>query len=420
MKTIEIPGSKSYTNRALLIAALAKGKTILKKVLVSDDTTYMIQALRACGVAIVEHDDSLVVYGGKIKAPKDNLFVGNAGTAMRFLTTFASLVPGRTVITGSKRMHERPIQDLLDGLSQLGVNATSQKKNRCPPVVVDHDFDGGKCIMNGSNSSQYFSSILLSAPYAKKDVEIDVKGELASKPYIDVTIEIMKNFGVKVVNKNYKKFIVKHNQKYKARSYTIEGDASNASYFLAAGAIMGKPVRVTNINSQSKQGDIHFADVLRKMGCTIKKGKNWIEVRGEKLKAITIDMNAMPDIVQTLSIVALFAKGTTKIKNVPNLRIKETDRIHALATELRKIGAQVKENKDGLEITPGIFHGASIDTYDDHRMAMSFAIAGLKINHMSIQNPFCVRKSFPNFWEIFETLLDKPPMYCTSAEFRMK
>jgi len=404
MKTVEIPGSKSYTNRALLIAALADGITVLRRVLMSDDTIYMIRALKQFGLRIEEKEDSLIVNGGHFHAPKKVINVGNAGTTMRFLATFSSLAEGKVTITGSKRMQERPIQDLLDGLFQLGVNAYSKKGNGCPPVIIEGRLEGGKCSMNGEKSSQYFTSILMCAPYAQRGVEIEVAGDLASKPYIDVTIDIMKDFGVKVVNDNYKRFIVKGSQEYRPREYFIEGDASNASYFLAAGAVSGKGVRVANINPNSKQGDIKFASVLEKMGCKITYRKDWIEAEGRELKGIDIDMNAMPDVVQTLAVVALFAKGPTRIRNVPNLRIKETDRIKALAIELRRIGAKVKEFEDGIEITPGKYHGAAIETYDDHRMAMSFAVAKLKIPGIKIKNPRCVRKSFPDFWVRFAKL----------------
>lgn len=404
MKTVEIPGSKSCTNRALVIAALADGISVLRKVLVSDDTVYMVNALKQFGIRIEEKGDSLIVRGGHFHAPKKVINVGNAGTTMRFLATFASLAEGKTTITGSKRMQERPIQDLLDGLRQLGVNACSKKKNGCPPIVIEGNLKGGKCRISGNKSSQYFTSILMCAPYAERDVEIEVSGDLTSKPYIDVTIGIMENFGVKVINENYKKFVVRKNQKYQPGEYTIEGDASNASYFLAAGAVLGEGVRAANINPMSNQGDIKFAGVLEKMGCVVKYGKDWIEVKGGELHGIDIDMNSMPDVVQTLAVVALFAKGKTRIRNVPNLRIKETDRIKALAIELRRVGAKVKEFEDGLEITPGEYKAASIETYSDHRMAMSFAVAQLKIPGLKIKNPRCVRKSFPDFWVRFAKL----------------
>ncbi|MFC1768134.1 3-phosphoshikimate 1-carboxyvinyltransferase [Nanoarchaeota archaeon] len=398
MKTVEIPGSKSYTNRALIIAALAKGTTKLNKVLLSDDTILMMAALKQFGVSIQEKGNTIIVNGGTLKNPKKILNAGAAGTTMRFLTSLATLVEGKVTITGNTRMQKRPIQDLLDGLNQLGVNAYSKKNNSCPPVVVEGTLVGGNTQMNGDKSSQYFTSILMCAPYAERDVEIEVIGDLASKPYIDITIDIMKKFGVVVENKDYQKFIVRNGQTYSPCEYNIEGDASNASYFLGAGAVTGEKIRVTNVNPESKQGDIKFSKVLEQMGCSVFYGKDFIEVKGGDLKGIDVDMNHIPDVVQTLGVVALFAKGKTKVRNVPNLRIKETDRINALATELRKLGGKVKEFKDGLEITPGVLKAAEIDTYEDHRMAMSFAIATLKIKGVKIKDPLCVRKSFPDFW----------------------
>jgi|TARA_Y100000310_G_scaffold22431_1_gene21526 3-phosphoshikimate 1-carboxyvinyltransferase len=401
---VEIPGSKSYTNRALLVSALANGKSIIRNPLISDDTKYMISALREFGIKIIRKINYFEVYGtsGKIKTPKKGIFVRNTGTAMRFLTGFASLAKGRVILTGDKSMQKRPIQDLLSGLKKLGVNTRS--KNKCPPVTINGgNFIGGKTNLQGAKSSQYLSSILMAAPYAKNNVEVDVVN-LTSKPYIDVTLDVMKEFGVKVINKNYRKFIVKINQKYKAKKYAVEGDASSASYFFGAAAITKGKVKVKNINPKSVQGDVHFADVLEKMGCKVKKGKNFIELKGGNLRGVSVDMNNMPDTVQTLGVVACFAKGNTIITNIGNLRKKETDRIKALATELRKIGAKVRELKGGLLIKPNKLHGAEIKTYNDHRMAMSFAIAGLRINDIKIQNPDCVAKSFPNFWEKFEEL----------------
>jgi 3-phosphoshikimate 1-carboxyvinyltransferase len=364
----------------------------------------MISALREFGIKIIRKINYFEVYGtsGKIKTPKKGIFVRNTGTAMRFLTGFASLAKGRVILTGDKSMQKRPIQDLLSGLKKLGVNTRS--KNKCPPVTINGgNFIGGKTNLQGAKSSQYLSSILMAAPYAKNNVEVDVVN-LTSKPYIDVTLDVMKEFGVKVINKNYRKFIVKINQKYKAKKYAVEGDASSASYFFGAAAITKGKVKVKNINPKSVQGDVHFADVLEKMGCKVKKGKNFIELKGGNLRGVGVDMNNMPDTVQTLGVVACFAKGNTIITNIGNLRKKETDRIKALATELRKIGAKVRELKGGLLIKPNKLHGAEIKTYNDHRMAMSFAIAGLRINDIKIQNPDCVAKSFPNFWEKFEEL----------------
>ena len=405
---VEAPPSKSYTQRALIIAALAKGKSVIKNTLFSDDTLYMISALKQFGVKIEKKGNNLVVQGtnGNLKPPKNKIFVGNAGTAMRFIASLASLINGETIITGDKRMQQRPIQDLLNALQQLGVK--SESDNNCPPVkIYGGTFNGGSVKLKGGISSQYLSSILMCAPYAKKNVIINIIGNLTSRPYIDITLDIMKNFGVYVKNLNYKKFVIKCSKKYTAKNYRIEGDASNASYFFAAAAVTKGRIMVKNINPNSKQGDIKFVDILKKMGCGVRKGKDFIEVRGSSLKSIDINMNNMPDIVPTLAVTSLFADSTTIIRNVPNLRLKESDRLKALAFELRKIGANVEEMQDGLKIKRKRLQKAIIETYNDHRMAMSFAVAGLAINGIRIKNPACIDKSFPDFWRKFNEMYKK-------------
>ena len=405
---IEAPPSKSYTQRALVIAALANGRSMIKNPLFSDDTSHMISALKEFGVRIERKGSSLFVYGtnGKLKHPKSRIFAGNAGTTMRFITTFASLAGGASVITGDKRMQQRPINDLLDALRQLGVK--SESSSGCPPVkIYGGNFIGGAAKLKGSISSQYLSSILMVAPYAKKDVTISIAGDLASKPYVDITIDVMKNFGVDIKNANYKKFIIKNTKKYKSGNYVVDGDASSASYFFAAAAVTKGRIMVKNINPKSKQGDIKFVDILKRMGCGVRKGNSFIEVQGRVLKGIDVDMNDMPDAVPTLAVTSLFADSATTIRNVPNLRHKETDRLRALAFELRKIGANVEEMQDGLKIKRRRLQKAIIETYNDHRMAMSFAIAGLVINGVRIKNPSCVNKSFPDFWKKFDELYKK-------------
>ncbi|HIH42810.1 TPA: 3-phosphoshikimate 1-carboxyvinyltransferase [Candidatus Woesearchaeota archaeon] len=434
-KTISVPGSKSYTNRALLVAALAEGKSVIRNPLFSDDTKYMIDALKQLGVKIVVNnikkkntnaakEGSITVYGtsGKLKAPKKEIFVGNAGTAMRFLSAASTLADGKVVLTGEPRMLERPIDDLVDALKQLGVKASA--KNNCPPVTVFGNnknkagaskFLGGKCRINGAKSSQFLSALLMIAPFAEHDVEIEIVGELASKPFVDITIDVMHRFGVEVENTNYKKFKIKTGQWYDAHNYVIEGDASNTSYFFGIAAVTGRKIRVENINPKTVQGDIKFVNLLQEMGCEVlfgdNKESNFIEVEGPKnnLKAIDVDMNSMPDVVQTLAVVALFANGITRIRNVSNLRIKETDRLHAMATELRKLGGDVEELESGLEIKGcgedlKRLHCAEINTYNDHRMAMCFAIAAFKIPGIKILNPSCVNKTFPEYWEKLKQL----------------
>lgn len=403
----KVPSSKSYSNRVLLIAALADGESRIYDCLQCDDTRYMIDALKGFGIDINENEEGITILGcnGAPETPKQNIFTGNAGTTMRFLCSFAALCPGETVLDGNRRMQQRPIKDLMDGLSMLGVDVVSLNENGCPPIKVNGGgIKGGETRMNGNNSSQYFTSLLLSAPYAKSDVTINVNGELTSKPYIDLTLHLMKTFGVHVENNSYSSFNVKQGKGYKSADYTVEADASSAAYFFAAAAITGGKVRIENINPETLQGDIKFTDVLNKMGCTINKGNDYLEVEGGELRGVDIDMNKMPDAVQTLAVTALFAKGETRITGVANLKIKETDRIKALVTELSRLGGDVSELKDGLVITPGKLHAAEIETYDDHRMAMSFALAGLKIPGVKIRDPECVSKSFPGYFEKLQSL----------------
>ncbi|MEK6983299.1 MAG: 3-phosphoshikimate 1-carboxyvinyltransferase [Nanoarchaeota archaeon] len=405
---IEAPPSKSYTQRAMLIASLASGKSVLKNPLFSDDTKYMISALRQFGVKIEKRSDCLVVHGtdGCLLQPKNKIFVGNAGTAMRFTTTLASLPKGETIVTGDKRMRQRPIQDLIDALRQLGVKCESN--DGFPPVkIYGGSFIGGIIKLKSEISSQFLTSLLMCAPYARKDIVVEVTDGLVSKPYIDITLDVMKNFGVNVKNLDYKKFVINNNKKYKARNYKIEGDASNASYFFAAAAITKGKVRVKNINPKSKQGDLRFIQILKRMGCSVKNGNDFVEVRGHSLRSVDVDMNELPDVVPTLAVTSLFADSTTTIRNAANLRFKETDRLKALAFELRKIGANVEELRDGLKIKRRKLSRAIIETYKDHRMAMSFAVAGLAINGVKIKNPNCVNKSFPDFWEKFKELYKK-------------
>ena len=405
---VTVPSSKSYSNRALLIAALADGESHIYNCLKCEDTRYMISALNSHNINIVEDKTKVTVHGcnGFPGTSGKNIFVGNAGTTMRFLCSFAALCLGETIIDGSWRMRQRPLNDLIDGLSPLGVEIISQNENGCPPVKIKGGgIDGGETEMNGDKSSQYFTSILMSSPYAKKDVLIKVNGELTSRPYIDLTIDLMRIFGVNVENNSYSSFFIKSGNGYKAREYTIESDMTSATYFFAAAAITGGKVKVKNINISTMQGDIKFVDILKKMGCIVLKGENFIEVEGGGLTGINVNMNEMPDAVQTLAVTSLFAKGETRITGVSNLRIKETDRIKALATELSRLGAQVRELDDGLVIIPGKLQAAEIVTYDDHRMAMSFALAGLKIHGIRIKNPGCVNKSFPDFFKKLESLV---------------
>lgn len=412
---VEIPGSKSYTQRAFLIASLAEGESNLANILTSEDTEHMIEALRKFGVRI-EIDGSSANITGKeprdMKKYSDIIEVGNAGTAMRFLTSFCSLGIGKITLDGNERMRQRPIGDLVDALENLIIGRirteerqTDKGIEKFPPVHVDsYGLAGGRTSLNGGTSSQYLSSILMVAPYAAMSTTVNIVGELTSKPYVDMTMQVMGDFGVRVFNDDYTIFFVESGQRYKPREYRIESDASNASYFMAAAAITGGRVKINKMNPDSKQGDIKFTGKLEEMGCRVEKGPGFIEVYGpEKLRAIEADMNSMPDVVQTLAVLAAVADGTTRIRNIGNLKVKETDRIAALETELRKAGIRVESTVDSITVYGGTPAKADIDTYKDHRMAMSFAVLGLH-TPMVIQNPECVKKSFPDFWERFERI----------------
>lgn len=401
---VEIPGSKSFTNRALLIAALARGISRLRRPLYSDDTQYMMAALRSLGLSISEEKrgDLLVICGGaaQFAVKTGDFYVGNAGTAMRFLTAALCLGEGDYRLDGNARMRERPIQDLLDGLTQLGCRVFSETGNGCPPLRIEaRGMHGGECRIPGTRSSQFFSALLMAAPYARAPVTITVLDELVSRPYIDITLQVMKTFGVPVENQGYQRFHVPSGRTYQGLDYDIEPDASNACYYWAAAAIAGGPVRVHGLSKTSAQGDVRFAEVLAQMGCQVSYDPQGIEVRGGNLRAGDFDLKDMPDTAQTLAVVALFAQGTTTLRNLQTLRIKETDRVAALATELAKLGAVVEEGPDFLRLTPGKPRGARINTYEDHRMAMSFALAGARIPGVVILNPGCVSKTYPSYFE---------------------
>ncbi len=404
---IAIPGSKSYTHRALILSSLADGGSLLIHALRCEDTERTAQALLKFGVEIFWEGDDVRVLGtgGRYKTSEDRIDVGNSGTSMRFLTALAALRKGITLLDGNERMRKRPIGELLKGLRELGVRAYSQKGNDCPPVVMESEgLKGGTARIRGEESSQFLSGLLMVAPYAQNDVNIEVTGSLASRPYIDITLDVMSAFGVKIPSQGYSSFSVKAGQRYLPKEYRIEGDASNASYFFSAAAVCRGRVKVNNLNPTTFQGDIQFLDILERVGCCVNRGSDWVEVLGGELHGTEIDMNEMPDLVPTLAVTAAFARGKTVIQNIRHLRFKESDRIHALAEELSKMGIRVNEREDGLEIEGGKPHGAEIETYDDHRMAMSFAIAGLAVPGIRIKGEGCVDKSFPGFWETWRKL----------------
>jgi 3-phosphoshikimate 1-carboxyvinyltransferase len=404
---VTIPGSKSYTHRALILSSLADGESILINALRCEDTEHTTRALMKFGVEVFWGRDRVRVLGkgGRFEGTDDGINVGHSGTSMRFLTALASLKKGTTLLDGSERLRERPMGELLNGLGELGVKAYSQKGNDCPPVIVDSQgLKGGTARIKGRESSQFVSGLLMVAPYALRDVHIEVTSPLSSKPYVDITRDVMSAFGVEIQNQGSSSFFVKAGQRYLPQQYRIEGDVSNASNFFSAAAVCGGRVKVKDLNPVSIQGDIGFLEILERMGCRVTRGSDWIEVLGGELHGIEIDMNEVPDLVPTLAVTAAFAQGKTVIRNIGHLRLKESDRIHALAVELSKMGIRVKEEEDGLEIEGGNPYGAEIETYDDHRMAMSFAIAGLAVPGVKIKGERCVDKSFPGFWKTLQKL----------------
>jgi len=404
---VGIPGSKSYTHRGLVVSALADGESLLINPLRCEDTEYTVRALERLGISIFWEEDCLHVEGkgGKLKATEERIFVGNSGSSMRFLTALSALKEGRTLLDGSERMRKRPIADLLGGLRALGVRAHSKEKDGYPPVIIHSEgLKGGTAKIRSEESSQFLSALLMVAPYAQRDVCIEIDGHLSSKPYVDITLDVMAAFGVKIQREAYHSFFVQAGQRYLPQKYQIEGDASHASYFFSAAAVTCGKVRVKNFCSTSIQGDAGFLNILKKMGCDIIRGDGWAEVQGGELRGIEVDMNEIPDLVPTLAVTAAFARGETMIKNIGHLRLKESDRIRALAGELVRMGICVEEGEDCLKIEGGEPRGAEIETYNDHRLAMSFAIAGLGVSGIKIKGERCVDKSFPGFWKTFEGL----------------
>lgn len=404
---VNLPGSKSVSNRALLLAALATGTTRLANLLDSDDIRHMLNGLKQLGVNYKLSEDKTVceVEGlGRAFSPNDSLelYLGNAGTAMRPLAAALCLGGGEFVLTGEPRMKERPIGHLVDALRGAGANITYLENENYPPLkIIGTGLKGGEVEIDGSISSQFLTAFLMAAPLAQADTVIRIKGDLVSKPYIDITLHIMAQFGVEVENRNYQEFVVRGKQIYVSPGeLLVEGDASSASYFLAAAAIKGGEVKVTGIGKKSIQGDIKFADALAAMGADIEWGDDYVIARCGDLSAVDMDFNHIPDAAMTIATTALFAKGTTSIRNVYNWRVKETDRLAAMATELRKVGAEVEEGDDYITIVPPTtLQHAAIDTYDDHRMAMCFSLVALSDTPVTINDPKCTSKTFPDYFD---------------------
>ena len=444
--TVRVPGSKSLTNRALLVAALAEGTTTLANALSSDDSRYFADSLKRLGFSLEISDPQSLIsihgLGGHIPASRAELFVGNAGTAARFLTAMLTLGQGEYTLDGDARMRERPIGDLLAALNQLGANVEpvltsppspdplGQERGEpkvedpakggaggevCPPVrVIASGLPGGRATVAGDVSSQFLSGLLMVAPYAQSPVELIVEGGLNSKPYVDMTLAVMADFGATVERDEYERFHIRPQHYHAIPEYAIESDASAASYFFAASAICGGMVRVLNISRRSKQGDVAFLDVLAAMGCTIAEGKDWIEVTGPRepheLIGVNVDMRDFPDTAQTLAAIAPFATSPTTIRGIASARLKETDRVAAMCAELARLGVSVTEHRDGLTIRPcRDIRPATVRTYNDHRMAMAFALMGLKILGIEIENPGCVSKTFPDYFEVLQYLRQHNP-----------
>lgn len=408
--TVSLPGSKSYTNRALVIAALADGESEIQQALFSDDTEVMIESLRRLGIFVEAWPDRAQIRvrgaGGAIPAETADLFVGNAGTAARFLTACVSLGHGRYRIDGVARMRERPIGPLLDALRQLGISAVSERRNDCPPVVVEgRGLEGGSAAIAGNESSQFVSALMMIAPCTPRGIDLSIRGTLVSQPYVDLTLSVMAAFGADAQNHGYRRIVVPGNQRYRGRVYQVEPDASAASYFLAAAALTGGRVRIQALGRASAQGDLRLASIFERMGCQVTWGDEFVELRGPKeLGGIDVDMGDLSDVAQTLAAIAPFAREPVRIRGIAHVRRKETDRVHAVTTELRRLGAVVTEFDDGWEIQPTALTPATVETYDDHRMAMSFAVTGLRVPGLRIANPRCVAKTFPDFFDRFARL----------------
>ena len=407
---VTLPGSKSYTNRALALAGLAKGESVLRGSLFSDDTLFMAEALRQLGISVEANQSEkwfrVLGCAGTLPRARASVSIGNAGTAARFLTAVMSLGHGVYELDGVPRMRERPIGILLSALNALGGNVSSKSGNGCPPVrILAHGLRGGTVVLPGNVSSQYLTALLLIAPYTRMGITLKVEGDLVSKPYLDMTAQAMKCFGVELENTDYRQFRVQTGVQYQSSQYQVEPDASAASYFFAAAAITGGRVRIAGLGSESLQGDLKFVGVLEQMGCHVVQTKDATEVTGVPLlRGVEVNMADISDTAQTLAAVAPFATSPTRITGIGFIRKKETDRIAAMVQELNRTGIDAREEPDGVLIQPGLPRPARIETYDDHRMAMSFSLIGLRQPGIEILNPRCVSKTFPDFFEVLRSL----------------
>jgi 3-phosphoshikimate 1-carboxyvinyltransferase len=405
--TVAVPGSKSYTHRALIVSALSDGECEIRNGLDSEDTRLTRDALHQMGILIDQGPASWRVRGGYgILQPCANpIFLGNSGTSMRLLAAVCALGKGKYILTGTRRMQERPILDLLEGLHQLGVRTVSLSSPGCPPIEIEAGvISGGTVSLNCGTSSQYLSALLLISPFTQKGMEIRVTEGPVSKPYIDMTIDIMNQAGVSVSRNGYERFQIAGNQRYLPRRFCVEPDISQAGYFWAAAAVTGATISVAGVSHGSRQGDLRLLDVLSSMGCTTRVEQNGVSVTGGELRAVEVDMSAMPDMVPTLAVVAAFAKGKTVVTNVGHLKAKESDRLGSVVAELQKLGISAGCSDTAMWIEGGTPNAALIDPHNDHRLAMSFAVAGLKTPGIRIENETCVEKSFPEFWKVFESL----------------
>ncbi|MDP3098285.1 MAG: 3-phosphoshikimate 1-carboxyvinyltransferase [Syntrophales bacterium] len=407
--TVRIPGSKSYTQRAMVIAALAEGESLLRGVLLSEDTRLLAEALRDLGAGVRTEGSDMIIRGngGKPVRPPRDIRLGNNGTAIRLLAGAVSLGEGPFVLTGDRRLRERPLKPLLSALTALGIEARTEGERGYPPVTIrGGGLRGGEVVLRNIESSQFVSALLIAAPFAAGDVTIVLQGRVPSLPYVALTVETMEAFGAAVLSDGAERYAVKSGQRYTGREYRIEGDVSSASYFLLAAALLKGRIRVENINPRTAQGDIAFLTLLERLGCRVLRGENHIEIEGGDLPGgeMTFDLGAMPDMVPTLAVLSAVRPGRTLIRNVAHLRLKESDRLAALVNELGKTGIGTEELADGLAVNGGIPRGAAIETYNDHRIAMGFAVLGLAVPGMRIGGEACVGKSFPGFWATLEGL----------------